>query len=41
MKPVNLLPAGDRRRVVSAKRVDKSAFLLIGTLALLLLVTVF
>jgi hypothetical protein len=41
MKPVNLLPASDRRKVVSAKRVDRGGFLVIGALAVLLLLTVF
>jgi Tfp pilus assembly protein PilN len=41
MRPVNLLPAGERRQRVSARRLDKSSFVVLGLLGALLLGVLF
>jgi Tfp pilus assembly protein PilN len=41
MRPVNLLPASDRRHRVSARRLEKSSFVVLGVLGALLLGVLF
>lgn len=41
MKPVNLLPAGERRHVVRAKRLENSSFVVLGLLGALLLASLY
>lgn len=41
MKPVNLLPASERRRTESAKRIENSSFVVLGILGVLLLAALY
>jgi hypothetical protein len=41
MRPVNLLPAGERRQTVNARRLEKSSFVVLGVLGALLVGVLF
>lgn len=41
MRPVNLLPAGERRRSGSVKRIENSSFVVLGLLGVLLLASLY